>query len=170
VRPENLTRAALFNLSQSPSDNALNPITTKNLPYDALKNFAPIFDDRSQHIVADRARQQARDGTGADCQRSVDDGLLWERPMLADDGKQQEINPDHPLTGTNFNDFNVPHQTTNLGVRSSNLFGRAKFPPCGTKLRTRISAGAVRSASVFAGRNDLSCDLQQQATERPLWR
>jgi hypothetical protein len=29
------------------------------------------------------------------------------------------------LTVTNLNDFNGPAQTTNLGVRSSNLFGRA---------------------------------------------
>jgi hypothetical protein len=29
------------------------------------------------------------------------------------------------LTVTDFNDFNGPTQTTNLGVRSSNLFGRA---------------------------------------------
>jgi len=29
------------------------------------------------------------------------------------------------LTVTEFNDFNDPAQTTNLGVRSSNLFGRA---------------------------------------------
>jgi hypothetical protein len=28
-----------------------------------------------------------------------------------------------------FNDFNGPAQTTNLGVRSSNLFGRAILPP-----------------------------------------
>jgi hypothetical protein len=29
------------------------------------------------------------------------------------------------LTVTDLNDFNRPAQTTNLGVRSSNLFGRA---------------------------------------------
>ena len=29
------------------------------------------------------------------------------------------------LTVTDLNDFNGPAQTTNLGVRSSNLFGRA---------------------------------------------
>jgi transposase len=32
------------------------------------------------------------------------------------------------LTGTNLNDFNGLPQTTNLGVRSSNLFGRATAP------------------------------------------
>ena len=41
------------------------------------------------------------------------------------------------LTVTDFNDFNGPAQTTNLGVRSSNLLWRAKLPPFGIKLRTR---------------------------------
>ena len=40
------------------------------------------------------------------------------------------------LTVTDLNDFNGPAQTTNLGVRSSNLFGRAKLPPLRIKLRT----------------------------------
>ncbi len=31
------------------------------------------------------------------------------------------------LTVTDINDFNGPAQTTNLGVRSSNLFGRATY-------------------------------------------
>jgi hypothetical protein len=31
------------------------------------------------------------------------------------------------LTVTDLNDFNGPAQTTNLGVRSSNLFGRASI-------------------------------------------
>jgi hypothetical protein len=31
----------------------------------------------------------------------------------------------------------LEYQTTNLGVRSSNLFGRAKLPPFRIKLRTR---------------------------------
>jgi hypothetical protein len=40
------------------------------------------------------------------------------------------------LTVTNLNDSNGPAQTTNLGIRSSNLFGRAILPPFRTKLRT----------------------------------
>jgi hypothetical protein len=42
------------------------------------------------------------------------------------------------LTVTDLNDFNGPAQTTNLGVRSSNLFGRAILPPLRIKLRTRL--------------------------------
>jgi hypothetical protein len=40
------------------------------------------------------------------------------------------------LTVTDLNDFNARAQTTNLGVRSSNLFGRAKLPPFDTKQRS----------------------------------
>jgi hypothetical protein len=34
---------------------------------------------------------------------------------------------DAHLSVTNLNDFNGPHQTTNLGVSGSNPFGRAIF-------------------------------------------
>src|SRR3977135_521971 len=50
------------------------------------------------------------------------------------------------LTVTDLNDFNDPAQTTNLGVRSSNLFGRAKnsvitglFIPCYSNVTTRVT-------------------------------
>ena len=44
----------------------------------------------------------------------------WSAPILTTNGV---------LTVTDLNDLNGPAQTTNLGVRSSNLFGRAIFPP-----------------------------------------
>ena len=71
------------------------------------------------------------------------------------------------LTVTDLNDFNGPAQTTNLGVRSSNLFGRAKFRPFRIKLRTprlrrrhrpsRVS-GSNRKAKITAGWPSLQFD------------
>jgi hypothetical protein len=40
---------------------------------------------------------------------------------------------------TDLNDFNDPAQTTNLGVRSSNLFGRASCPARGMSCSYKIA-------------------------------
>ena len=64
------------------------------------------------------------------------------------------------LTVTDLNDFNGPAQTTNLGVRSSNLFGRAisvyaidatyrRFP--GPSRHAAIAAPGWRHATTGAG-------------------
>jgi hypothetical protein len=61
------------------------------------------------------------------------------------------------LTVTNLNDFNGPHQTTNLGVRSSNLFGRAIYlqklfltPNALTRVYRSVPTRRVRDESLFS--------------------
>src|ERR1700739_3368651 len=56
--------------------------------------------------------------------------------LLADRRKCRYLKVTEMAFPTEPNNINHLVQTTNLGVRSSNLFGRAKFPPSRTKLRT----------------------------------
>jgi hypothetical protein len=56
--------------------------------------------------------------------------------VLADQRKCRYLKVTEMAFPTEPNNINHLVQTTNLGVRSSNLFGRAKFPPSRTKLRT----------------------------------
>ena len=51
------------------------------------------------------------------------------------------------ITVTDLNDFNGPAQTTNLGVRSSNLFGGRHFATI-QKLRTRFTVTATRQRGI----------------------
>src|ERR1039458_2347209 len=62
------------------------------------------------------------------------------------------------LSVTNLNEFNGPHQTTNLGVSGSNPFGRAIFRdiPCDshgnrTTQGTVPAQKSIRSRNLFAG-------------------
>jgi hypothetical protein len=114
----------------------------------SLSKDAPISRaaERSGQIVLDEfvprrhdiAHQRRAERVFGPCSERSETPAVSTSPLLLENSLVTGGQPDAcstPLsrcwsvfTVTNFNDFNGPGQTTNLGVRSSNLFGRAILP------------------------------------------